>query len=114
MGASYLKISAVCTVLSFVGLQFWSEFSLDKLQADGLIGEKLLHVENVNRALELLLGSYATVALLANFVLNVFVLLILCLKVTLILSVMNIYISDIWSWFLLVLKSFGEKMELTC
>ncbi|EOY22895.1 RPM1 interacting protein 2 isoform 4 [Theobroma cacao] len=80
MGVSYLAISAVSTALSFVGLQLWTEFSLDKLQTDGLISENIIHTENVNRALELLLGSYATVALLAIFVLNVFILLILSLK----------------------------------
>ncbi|XVF08458.1 hypothetical protein REPUB_Repub07fG0005100 [Reevesia pubescens] len=80
MAVNYLVISALSTALSFVGLQFWTEFSLDKLQTDGLISENFIHTENVNRALELLLGSYATVALLANFVLNVFILLILCLK----------------------------------
>lgn len=80
MGASYLVISAASTVLSFVGLQVWTEFSLDKLRTDGLVVENISHSESANRALELLLGSYATVALLANFVLNVFVLINLCLK----------------------------------
>ncbi|XWS36947.1 hypothetical protein CRYUN_Cryun19dG0001500 [Craigia yunnanensis] len=80
MGVSYLAISAVSTALSFVGLQFWTEVSLDKLQTHGLISENFIHTENVNHALELLLGSYSTVALLANFVLNVFILLILSLK----------------------------------
>lgn len=80
MGASYLVISAASTILSFVGLQFWTEFSLDKLQTDGLVVENVIHLESANRVLELLLRSYATVALLANFVLNVFVLINLCLK----------------------------------
>ncbi|XP_022736048.1 E3 ubiquitin protein ligase RIN2-like isoform X1 [Durio zibethinus] len=80
MGVSYLAISALSTALSVIGLQFWTEFSLDKLQTDGLISENFIHTENANRAFELLLGSYATVALLANFVLNVFILLILSLK----------------------------------
>lgn len=81
MGVSYLAISSVCTVLSFLGLQWWTEFSLDKLRTDGLIGENFIDLENANHALELFLGSYATVALLANFALNVYILLILCLKV---------------------------------
>ncbi|XP_044468474.1 E3 ubiquitin protein ligase RIN2-like isoform X1 [Mangifera indica] len=80
MGVSYLAISSVCTVLSFLGLQWWTEFSLDKLRTDGLIGENFIDLENANHALELFLGSYATVALLANFALNVYILLILCLK----------------------------------
>lgn len=84
MGASYLVISAASTILSFVGLQFWTEFSLDKLRTDGLVVENVIHLESANRVLELLLRSYATVSLLANFVLNVFVLINLCLKVSLI------------------------------
>ncbi|MBA0861706.1 hypothetical protein Goshw_000075, partial [Gossypium schwendimanii] len=80
MAVSYLAISAASTALSFIGLQVWAEFSLDKLQSDGLISENFIHTENVDRALELLLGSYASLALLANFVLNVFILLILSLK----------------------------------
>lgn len=80
MGASYLVISAASTILSFVGLQFWTEFSLDKLRTDGLVVENVIHLESANRVLELLLRSYATVSLLANFVLNVFVLINLCLK----------------------------------
>ncbi|KAK8975405.1 hypothetical protein V6N11_057499 [Hibiscus sabdariffa] len=80
MAVSYLAISAVSTALSFIGLQVWAEFSLDKLQNDGLISENFIHTENVDRALELLLGSYTSLALLANFVLNVFILLILSLK----------------------------------
>ncbi|KHG00428.1 E3 ubiquitin protein ligase RIN2 [Gossypium arboreum] len=80
MAVSYLAISAASTALSFIGLQVWAEFSLDKLQNDGLISENFIHTENVDRALELLLGSYASLVLLANFVLNVFILLILSLK----------------------------------
>ncbi|XWS60094.1 hypothetical protein CRYUN_Cryun07bG0004900 [Craigia yunnanensis] len=81
MGVRYLAISAFSTALSFLGLQFWTEFSLDKLHTDGLISENFIHTENANRALEFLLGSYATVVLLANFVLNVFILLIVSLKI---------------------------------
>ncbi|KAJ6943228.1 E3 ubiquitin protein ligase RIN2-like isoform X1 [Populus alba x Populus x berolinensis] len=77
MGASYLAISAVCTVLSFAVL---TEVSLDILRSDGLIVENLTNFENANHALELLFGSYATIALVVNFVFNVFILLNLCLK----------------------------------
>ncbi|KAL9350155.1 hypothetical protein Peur_057410 [Populus x canadensis] len=77
MGASYLAISAVCTVLSFSVL---TEVSLDILRSDGLIVENLTNFENANHALELLFGSYATIALVVNFVFNVFILLNLCLK----------------------------------
>ncbi|KAI5594832.1 hypothetical protein POPTR_003G109400v4 [Populus trichocarpa] len=77
MGASYLAISAVCTVLSFSVL---TEVSLHILRSDGLIVENLTNFENANHALELLFGSYATIALVVNFVFNVFILLNLCLK----------------------------------
>ncbi|KAF9689512.1 hypothetical protein SADUNF_Sadunf01G0099700 [Salix dunnii] len=80
MGVSFIAISAICTALSFVGLKCWTEVSLDRLRSDGSIGENLINSENVNVALELLFGSYATIALLVNFVFNVFVLLNLCLK----------------------------------
>ncbi|KAJ6714657.1 RING FINGER AND PROTEASE ASSOCIATED DOMAIN-CONTAINING [Salix viminalis] len=80
MGVSYIAISAICTALSFVGLKCWTEVSLDRLKSNGSIGENLINSDNVNHALELLFGSYATIALLVNFVFNVFVLLNLCLK----------------------------------
>ncbi|KAK1421389.1 hypothetical protein QVD17_23687 [Tagetes erecta] len=80
MGVGYLSVSAVCTVLSFIGLQYWSELSYVKLKSDGLMGENLLHPGVANRVLELLLGSYTTCALLVNFVLNIFMLTILSLK----------------------------------
>lgn len=69
--------------------------SLDKLRSEGLIGENFISLENANHALELLLGSYATIALLANFVFNVFILLNLCLKVSVILFHVDF-------WFLIV------------
>ncbi|XP_076894113.1 E3 ubiquitin protein ligase RIN2-like [Bidens hawaiensis] len=80
MGVGYLSVSAVCTVLSFIGLQYWSELSYVKLKSDGLMGESLLHPGVANRVLELLLSSYTTFALVVNFVLNIFVLIILSLK----------------------------------
>ena len=83
MGVRYIAVSAASTVLSFVFLQFWTELSLDNLKSDGLIAENYIHSENASRVIELLSGSYATIGLLTNFVLNVFVLLVLCLKVSL-------------------------------
>lgn len=80
MGMRYIIISALSTVLSFAGLQFWTELSLDNLKSDGLIGENFVHSEHASRIVELLLGSYTTVGLLTNFVLNVFIFLVLCLK----------------------------------
>ncbi|GMY07801.1 E3 ubiquitin protein ligase RIN2 isoform X2 [Fagus crenata] len=80
MGVRYIAVSAASTVLSFVLLQFWTELSLDNLKSDGLIAENYIHSENVTRVIELLSGSYATIGLLTNFVLNVFVLVVLFLK----------------------------------
>ncbi|XP_015877935.2 E3 ubiquitin protein ligase RIN2 isoform X1 [Ziziphus jujuba] len=80
MGLKYIAISSVWTVLSFVGLQLWTESSLVKLKSDGLIREAVIDAGNVGHVVDLLLGSYGTVALIANFVLNVFILLVLFLK----------------------------------
>ncbi|WCJ36482.1 E3 ubiquitin protein ligase RIN2 [Euphorbia peplus] len=79
MGTGYLAISAACTALSFVGLQCWTELSLERLKSEGFT-QNFTDGETANRALDLLLGSYATIALLANFVFNAFILLNLCLK----------------------------------
>ncbi|KAK9103124.1 hypothetical protein Sjap_020378 [Stephania japonica] len=80
MGASYLKISAFCTVLSVVGFHWWTISALDKFRADGELGEDDINSGNLGLAVELLLGSYTTITLLVNLILNVFVLVILCLK----------------------------------
>ncbi|KAJ4871043.1 E3 ubiquitin protein ligase RIN2 [Raphanus sativus] len=79
MGIRYLSVSVASTALSFVGLQVWTELSLDRLRADGLIA-KNISLADSEHALELLLGSYFTIALLTNFVLNVYILLLLSLK----------------------------------
>ncbi|XP_010555618.1 PREDICTED: E3 ubiquitin protein ligase RIN2-like [Tarenaya hassleriana] len=79
MGIRYLPISVASTALSFVGLQAWAELSLNKLRADGLIGRNI-SLGDSERALEFLLGSFGTIALLANFALNVYFLLVLSLK----------------------------------
>lgn len=82
MGVNYLSVSACFLVLSFYGLQWWTELSLEKLKADRFLGngDYSTYSGNVGPALELLLGSYTTVALLAGFALNVFITFILCLK----------------------------------
>lgn len=80
MGVSYIAISAVCTVVSFIGLQCWTEMSLEKFKADGLISQNTLYSENASHIIELLLRSHATITLLAISIINGFVLLILCLK----------------------------------
>ncbi|KAK9724449.1 hypothetical protein RND81_05G072900 [Saponaria officinalis] len=80
MGVSYLAISAVCTVVSFIGLQCWTEISLDKFKSDGLIGKDALYSENGYHIVELLLHSHGTITLLAICVINVLALFTLCLK----------------------------------
>ncbi|CAA6663303.1 unnamed protein product [Spirodela intermedia] len=51
---------------------------LGRIKADGLVDEG--KDDDAGHLLELLLGSHATIALLLNFVVNVFALAILCLK----------------------------------
>ncbi|KAF9614261.1 hypothetical protein IFM89_016553, partial [Coptis chinensis] len=80
MGLYLLPISALCTVASLVGLQLWTVVSLEKFNLDGSIAENVIHSGNASHVLDLLLGSHVTIALLANFVLNVFIFMILCLK----------------------------------
>ncbi|KAI3471047.1 hypothetical protein Pfo_027710 [Paulownia fortunei] len=80
MGVNFLSISVVCTVLSLVGLQYWTEISIEKHNSDGLIVSDLINSENATRALELLFGSYTTLLLVASFALNVIILVILGLK----------------------------------
>lgn len=80
MALKFIAISAVSTVLSFVGLQFCTDLSLEKLKSDGLIGWNSIHLDNVDHDIELPLGLYTTIGLLMNCMINVFVLLNLCLK----------------------------------
>ncbi|XP_061371651.1 E3 ubiquitin protein ligase RIN2 [Gastrolobium bilobum] len=80
MALKFIAISAVSTLLSFVGLQFCTDLSLDKLKSDGLIGWNLIHLDNADHDIELPLGLYTTTFLLVNCMINVFILLSLCLK----------------------------------
>ncbi|XP_052185636.1 E3 ubiquitin protein ligase RIN2-like [Diospyros lotus] len=80
MAVRYISISAVCTLLSFISLQYWTDLSLGKLTSDELVSEDSIEHSNTHHASQLLLGSQARTLLLANFALNVFVLLILGLK----------------------------------
>ncbi|EPS71683.1 hypothetical protein M569_03075 [Genlisea aurea] len=80
MGANFLSISVVCTILSFVGLICWTEKSLDKYRSDGLLIEEFATSGNASEALELLSSSCTTLALLASFAVNLFASIILCLK----------------------------------
>ncbi|KAL7614389.1 hypothetical protein Lser_V15G09212 [Lactuca serriola] len=81
-----LFISAVCTVLSFLGLQFWTELSNVKLNSDGLImGEHYVHFCVAKCAVE---NPYITTALVLNFILNVYTLIFISLK--------TIYFVESW------------------
>ncbi|GAB2233377.1 hypothetical protein Droror1_Dr00002599 [Drosera rotundifolia] len=80
MGTNILTISAISTVLSLIGLQCWTEMSLENLKSDGLIDTGTIYSDNIQNVIGLVLHSHATVALLALSIVNVFVLLILCLK----------------------------------
>ncbi|KAL8160304.1 hypothetical protein V2J09_001841 [Rumex salicifolius] len=80
MGVSYLVISSVSTVLSLIGLQCWTEISLENFKSDGLIGGNTIYTGNMTRIIELLLRSHVTISLLAVCVVNVYVLLLLSLK----------------------------------
>ncbi|CAN8325882.1 unnamed protein product [Cochlearia groenlandica] len=88
MGIRYLPVSFASTALSFVGLQVWTELSLHSLGADGLIANNI-SLGDSEHALDLLLGSYPAVALLTNFVLNVYILLLLSLK--------SLFFGDLYS-----------------
>lgn len=79
MGANYLLISAVSTVLSYAGLECWTTLSPEKL--NGSFSQNLIHFGNAFEALEFILGSYTSITLVANFAINVFILTILSLKV---------------------------------
>lgn len=82
MGVNFLSISVVCTFVSFIGLQCWMGKSLEKYRIDGLIFEDFINSGNAILVLDLLLGSYITLALVASFALNVVIMVILCLKVS--------------------------------
>ncbi|KAE9616306.1 putative transcription factor C2H2 family [Lupinus albus] len=80
MALRFIAISAIATVLSFVGLQFCTDFSLYTVKSDGVFGWNLVHLDNANQYIELPLGLYTTIGLLANCTANVFILLNLCLS----------------------------------
>ncbi|XP_078439776.1 E3 ubiquitin protein ligase RIN2-like [Wolffia australiana] len=78
MAVSALHVSLICTVLSFLCLQWWTSTFYVRIRRQSLVdGGK---EEDAGRILELLLGSRTTILLLLNFVLNVFALAILGLK----------------------------------
>ncbi|KAG9134431.1 hypothetical protein Leryth_022378 [Lithospermum erythrorhizon] len=80
MGVSYLSISAVSTISSFIGLQCWIHKSLERMTSDGVIIDNLSSFKNSSSAIELFLGSQITFALAVLVIINVFILLVLCLK----------------------------------
>ncbi|THU61286.1 hypothetical protein C4D60_Mb07t21700 [Musa balbisiana] len=80
MAVNYLCLSAFSTAVGLVGLQWWTVSSLDRMRSDGLFVGDGHGVSLESAALELLLSSHVTVALLVNFVINVYVLVVLLLK----------------------------------
>ncbi|OWM79455.1 E3 ubiquitin protein ligase RIN2-like [Punica granatum] len=83
MGASYftsLSVSGICTVISFVGLQWWTQWPFYDLIPAEVVTEYIAQSEKANHAIELISSSYTTLLLLANFALSAFGLLLLCLK----------------------------------
>lgn len=82
MGVNFLSISVVCTVLSLVGVQYWTEISLGKHQSNVLIVNDVINSENATHALELLFGSYTTLLLVSSLAFNAIILVILGLKVS--------------------------------
>ncbi|XP_020588430.1 E3 ubiquitin protein ligase RIN2-like isoform X2 [Phalaenopsis equestris] len=71
MSLRYIAVSAVCSALSFAGLQWWM---LSLLSKNGL------GLGDAGRVVEVLVGSNVTIALLINLALNAYILLVLCLK----------------------------------
>nr|KAJ0186097.1 hypothetical protein LSAT_V11C900477900 [Lactuca sativa] len=99
MGVSYLPVSAIFTVLSITTLHYWTEPSLTELKSDGLNRNILLHPEDVTHALELLLlSSNSTIALVANFVINIYLLIILSLKGMFLPLVVPPTVIQVGSW----------------
>ncbi|KAJ8448614.1 hypothetical protein Cgig2_010501 [Carnegiea gigantea] len=80
MGVNFLVISAVCTVISLIGMQCWTEISLEKFKVDRQLSTNTLYTDNANHIIELLLRSHTTITLLVLCVVNVLVLLIVSLK----------------------------------
>ncbi|KAI4320071.1 hypothetical protein MLD38_033590 [Melastoma candidum] len=82
MAVSYLAVSTVCMFSSFLGLQWWAQVLIGKFKDDGLTVENLSGLDtNASQLLDLLLSSSATVLLLATFIVSVFTLVVLLLKV---------------------------------
>ncbi|KAL1550363.1 E3 ubiquitin protein ligase rin2 [Salvia divinorum] len=80
MAVNFLSASVVCTILSLVGVQYWTEISLAKHRSDVLIVNDLINSENATHTLELLFGSYTTLMLVSSLAFNVIILVILGLK----------------------------------
>lgn len=80
MDVSYVTVSLFSTVLSYASLHCWTTLSPEKLILDGLISQSFVHSENVVQAVESVLDSYTSIALVANFTINIFVLAVLSIK----------------------------------
>ncbi|KMZ72031.1 E3 ubiquitin protein ligase RIN2 [Zostera marina] len=73
VASCYLRVSAMFTLLSFLALCWWMSRLLDKFKLDDLI-DKNTHFLNI------LWDSHVTIALCVNYLVNVFVLVLIFLK----------------------------------
>lgn len=80
MGVRVLSVSAVCTLLSLGFLHFGTRQFLHNLIDDRLIGPDFVETGNFRNAWKLLLSSKTMIVLCANFIINVFILLLVALK----------------------------------
>ncbi|KAK4745467.1 hypothetical protein SAY87_011779 [Trapa incisa] len=83
MGASYitsLSVSGICTIISFIIIQWWTQWPFYDMNPSELVTDYISQSEKANHVIELISSSYGTVLLLANFALNVFGFLLLCIK----------------------------------
>ncbi|KAH7687695.1 autocrine motility factor receptor protein [Dioscorea alata] len=71
MAVNFLYVSVACTALSLLGLQWWLISFLDRIKSDGILS---------GGALEVVLSSHVTIALLVNLALNVYFLIVIGLK----------------------------------
>lgn len=85
MAVNFLYVSVACTALSLLGLQWWLTSFLDRIKSDGILS---------GGALEVVLSSHVTIALLVNLALNVYFLIVIGLKVlNFFVCLINIFLS---------------------
>lgn len=80
MALTYLRASAMLTLLSFSTLHLWASRLVDKFANDIVLEAGVVNWENT-KLLKIILGSHATIALGVIFLVNVFILAVLSFKV---------------------------------